>query len=232
MVYINMSYSQLNQNYTNASYQFAPNSVDRCNPCSPCGLFGNINPFAQPCNPLEALYSGNIPCQRGCGVNDGCCGNSCSGNCDVCVSPCSENLNRNYSPWSYLAPLPFTPVCLPCAPICPPPCGPIYQPCGPPCEEIVSISCSDKKKKCCCKSCKKNKCKKDCKKECCTKPLQINPCCATGNNCIEICPCPPPCAVPCPVPVPIPTEPCDPCFRPWLQYWPWNVRSWYGKFTN
>lgn len=112
-------------------------------------------------------------------------------------------------------PPPCPPPCLPCLPPCLPPCPP---PCPVPCGEVCC------KKKCC----KKKKCSK--KRKCCTKKdcLTVvtddprNPC---ERQCITIntCPCPPIC---CPLPPP-PRIPCDPCEKPWAEFWPWSVSSWY-----
>lgn len=146
---------------------------------------------------------------------------------------------EGFDPWACPPPcLPPCPPCDPCddpcAPICPPCCDPCPPPCFP-CEPCYD-PCKRRKKKCC----RKNKCskrkkcqkKKCCKKDRCIKVCYDDPCDPCNRCCINIAPCPPPCPQPCPVPVPVPVERCDPCTKPWLQYWPGAMRSWGGKFGH
>lgn len=114
--------------------------------------------------------------------------------------------------------------CLPCAPCCQTPCN------IPPLDICVcnnGKNCSCKKKKSCGCKCKKEQC---CKKErCCKKKDKC--CCKKKKECVCINPCPLPCPPPCPPPVPICLEDQDPCFKPWLQFWPWSTVSWRGRYN-
>lgn len=121
-------------------------------------------------------------------------------------------------PFPYL-PCP-QPVCAPCG-IAPAQCGIAPAPCAPcptvGCDGPVPCNGSELNTKCKCKNKKKCKCKN--KKKCINVnyPEPGNPC----NTCtFQIAPCYEP---PCPPP---PPPPCDPCMQPWLQYWPWSIRSW------
>lgn len=146
-----------------------------------------------------------------------------------------STVSHHYVTSKYLRPLNWADPCDPCRPVClPPPCCPPV-PRKPKCKKLYINPCCygeeyEYKKDCGCGCGGKKQKEKDCGCGCGGKK-QKKYCGCEGRKTKQICisTCPEKC---CKVIKCCPPEPCNPCIKPWCQYWPYSQSSWKGKFVQ